>query len=389
MKDNLHYLQKMKDLTTSAIDRQNILNNPQALSNIQNHLGITGMLYENEYRFTTVQVADYFEVSTKTIKRQVDTFGDELSNNGYIILKGQKLKDFKNLFGHLIYSDIEDDDLHRYTDVTLMNAHHKDKQNFNVDINVHIEPQRTNKQLVNAIKQLGVFNFRALLNIGMLLTESEKAKSLRSKILDIVIDSLNQKLGGTTKYVNQRDEDFLIAIAREPIYRKEFTSALSRYLEMGDEKYKLFTDEIYKAIFHENAVEYKTILNLEAKVNARDTMYSEVLKLIASFEIGIADEMKAQSINLDRKLNPEELKNLINIFATKRHWIPQLEDARVKMTSRDYCLRDVTHERLKPYIKSLSSDDYQRFIGDKSQDLLKRVIENPELLEVFKRLKDR
>jgi hypothetical protein len=377
----------MKDLTTSAIDRQNILNNPEALSNIQIHLGITGMFYEDEYRFTTAQVADYFDVSTKTIKRQVDTFGDELTNNGYTVLKGQKLKEFKNLFSHLIYSDIEEEDLQRNSDVLVDDT--TTNEDFNKDISVHIEPQRSNKQLVNAIKRLGVFNFRALLNIGMLLTESEKAKVLRSKILDIVIDSLNQKFGGTTKYVNQRDEDFLIAIAREPLYRKEFTSALSRYLEMGDEKYKLFTDEIYKAIFHENAAEYKAILNLEAKVNARDTMYSEVLKLIASFEIGIADEMKAQSINLDRKLNPEELKNLINIFATKRHWIPQLEDARVKMASRDYCLRDVTHERLKPYIKSLSSDDYQRFIGDKSQDLLKRVIENPELLEVFKRLKDR
>jgi hypothetical protein len=220
----------MKDLTTSAIDRQNILNNPQALSNIQIHLGITGMLYENEYRFTTAQVADYFEVSTKTIKRQIDTFEDELSNNGYIILRGQKLKDFKGLFGHLIYSDIEDDDLQRYSNVNLSKIQHKDTQNFNVDINVHIEPQKTNKQLVNAIKQLGIFNFRALLNIGMLLTESEKAKALRSKILDIVIDNLNQKLGGTTRYINQRDEEFLIAIAREPIYRKEFTSALSRYL---------------------------------------------------------------------------------------------------------------------------------------------------------------
>lgn len=48
--------------------------------------------------------------------------------------------------------------------------------------------------------QLGVFNFRSFLNLGMLLTESEKAKALRSKILDIVIDTLNEKLGGSTKY---------------------------------------------------------------------------------------------------------------------------------------------------------------------------------------------
>lgn len=38
----------MRDLTTSAIDRQNILNNIEAVANIQQHLGISGMLFENE-----------------------------------------------------------------------------------------------------------------------------------------------------------------------------------------------------------------------------------------------------------------------------------------------------------------------------------------------------
>ena len=63
-------------------------------------------------------------------------------------------------------------------------------------------------------------------NIAMLHCESENAKRLRSKMLDIVIDTLNQKIGGTTKYINQGDEEFLVAITREPIYRKEFTNAL-------------------------------------------------------------------------------------------------------------------------------------------------------------------
>ncbi len=34
---------------------------------------------------------------------------------------------------------------------------------------------------------LGLFDFRSFLNIGMLLTESEKAKWVRSRILDIVV----------------------------------------------------------------------------------------------------------------------------------------------------------------------------------------------------------
>ncbi len=374
----------MKDLTNSAIDRQNILNNTDALATIQKSLGITGMLYEGEYRFTTAQVADYFQVSTKTIKRQIENFGDELTNNGYVVLKGKQLKEFKTQFGHLLYQDIEEEDSQRDTDVPLL----KDTNDRDIDVPIIEKTSNSNKTL-RGLNKIGVFNFRALLNIGMLLTESEKAKSLRSTILDIVIDSLNQKFGGTTKYINQRTNEYLTAKAREPEYRKEFTSALSRYLDMGNDNYGYFTDEIYKAIFHEKASEYKELLKLEAKENVRDTMYAEVLNLIASFEVGIADEMKDKFEEYQRRLNPEELITLIENFASKRHWKPQLEDVRTKMASRDYCFREVTHEKLQPYIKSLSPEEYDKFLGDKSQYLLDRIIENPALLEVFKRLKDR
>jgi len=234
-----------------------------------------------------------------------------------------------------------------------------------------------------------MFNFRSFLNLGMLLTESEKAKALRSKILDIVIDTLNQKLGGSTKFVNQREEDFIVAMAREPVYRKEFTEALNKYLEMGNYKYAVYTDAIYKAIFLEKSAEYKVILKLEEKENIRKTMYSDVLRLIASFEVGIADTMKLKSETIGRKLQATELDELIDEFSKQRFWIPQIEDARSKMASLDYGLRNIIHERLKPYINSMSAADYDKFLGEKSKDLLQRVIENPDLLDVFKRLKDR
>jgi hypothetical protein len=59
------------------------------------------------------------------------------------------------------------------------------------------------------------------------------------------------------------------------------------------------------------------------------------------------------------------------------------------MASRDYAFRDIVHKRLEPYISSLSPNDYDRFLGDKSKSLIERVLENPALLDVFKRLKDR
>ena len=336
----------MKDLTVSAIDRQNILNNKKAVENIQAYLGVTGMLFEGEFRFTRQQIAEFYGIDNSTIDRYLSQNEEELKYNGYKNLKGKTLKEFKDEFGWMLQEGAK-------------------------------------------APQLGVFNFRSFLNLGMLLTESEKAKALRSKILDIVIDTLNQKLGGSTKFINQREEYFLIAMAREPIYRKGFTEALNKYLEMGNYKYAVYTDAIYKAIFLEKSAEYKVILKIEEKENMRDTMYSEVLRLIASFEVGIADAMKLKSENLNRKLQPTELNDLIEEFTKQRFWIPQIEDARSKMATRDYGLRNIIHERLKPYINSLSAADYDRFLGDKSKDLLQRVIENPDLLDVFKRLKDR
>ncbi|MCC6818650.1 MAG: DNA-binding protein [Bacteroidia bacterium] len=336
----------MKDLTISAIDRQNILNNKIAVENIQTYLGVTGMLFKGEYRYTRQQIIDFYGIDNSTIDRYLSQNEDELKHNGYVNLKGKELKEFKEEFGWMLQEGAK-------------------------------------------APQLGIFNFRSFLNLGMILTESEKAKALRSKILDIVIDTLNQKLGGSTKFINQREEDFLIAMAREPVYRKEFTEALNKYLEMGNYKYAVYTDAIYKAIFLEKASEYKVILKLKEKENMRDTLYSEVLRLIASFEVGIADSMKLKFEKLNRKLQPIELDTLIDEFSKQRFWMPQIEDARSKMASRDYGLRNIIHERLKPYINSLSAEDYDKFLGDKSKDLLQRVIENPDLLDVFKRLKDR
>jgi len=336
----------MKDLTISAIDRQNILNNKIAVENIQTYLGVTGMLFKGEYRYTRQQIKDFYGIDNSTIDRYLSQNEDELKHNGYVNLKGKELKEFKEEFGWMLQEGTK-------------------------------------------APQLGIFNFRSFLNLGMILTESEKAKALRSKILDIVIDTLNQKLGGSTKFINQREEDFLIAMAREPVYRKEFTEALNKYLEMGNYKYAVYTDAIYKAIFLEKASEYKVILKLKEKENMRDTLYSEVLRLIASFEVGIADSMKLKFEKLNRKLQPIELDTLIDEFSKQRFWMPQIEDARSKMASRDYGLRNIIHERLKPYINSLSAEDYDKFLGDKSKDLLQRVIENPDLLDVFKRLKDR
>ena len=47
---------------------------------------------------------------------------------------------------------------------------------------------------------------------------------------------------------------------------------------------------------------------------------------------------------------------------------------------------DILHEKLKEYVNEVSSEEYEKFLGERSMDLEKRLEENKD---VFKRLKDR
>jgi len=59
----------MKDLTNSNIHRQNILNNRFAVKEIQEYLGIEGMLFEGEFKFTKNMVAEFYDIDISTIDR--------------------------------------------------------------------------------------------------------------------------------------------------------------------------------------------------------------------------------------------------------------------------------------------------------------------------------
>lgn len=184
----------MKDLTISNIERQNVLNNRFAVSKVQKHLDIEGILFEGEYRFTKKMVADFYEVEERTIERYLEKYSDELSANGYVLCKGKHLKELKLQFAPVI-------------------------------------------NVGSKTTQLGLFNFRSFLNMGMLLTESEQAKKVRSLILDFVIVTINEKTGGGTKYINRRDINYLPAAITEENYRKNLTSAINQYVD-GHPTYK-------------------------------------------------------------------------------------------------------------------------------------------------------
>ena len=359
-----------KDLTNSSLDRKNILNNNLAIQEVYEQVGFYGIKFEGKYRFTKQQLAHYFEVDVRTIDRILENHKAELEQSGYELFIGSKLKDYKEQVIDFVRVEREKGDVH--------------------DTNVVNIVQLTESELDSLSKtpQLSVFTYKAFLNVGMLITGSEKAQKLRSVILDIVIDVLNKKLGGKTKYINQREEEFLPSALREYNYRKEFTNALDFYIDDNKFKYSQLTDKIYKSIFKENAKEYRQILNLNASESVRGTMYSEVLDLIAGYESGFSNFLKQKSEQLNRKLSLSETHVLFDEYEELMGatLTPLREKARSLMASRDLAFRDALHEKLKAYINEVSSEDFDKFLGERSMDLEKRLEDNKE---VFKRLKDR
>lgn len=338
-----------KDLTTSEIERQNILNNQYALAEIEKAAGIQGITFEGKTVLLKEQVAVFFEVTTRTIDNYLEKNGAELAKNGYEVLRGNRLKELKN----------------------FLKEHFVNETDF---VNINKTPQ------------LGVFDFRAFLNLAMLMSESERARLLRQAILDIVIDVINQRTGGGTKYINQRDEDFLHSAFIEENYRKQFTDALKDYVAMGNFKYAVYTDKIYVSVFKEEAKEYRKILKLEAQDSVRSTFYSEILDLIAAYECGFADVLKQAFDRKGNKLAYYEVDALFKQFESQSHWKPLIEKARIKMASRDLAFRDALHHQLKDYVTPLQRDEFERFIGERSKDLEKRL---EDAKDVMKRLKDR
>lgn len=332
-----------KNLTSSSVHRQNILNNPYALQNIQKELELPLTEFEGEFYMTKQQIVDLFEVDGSTVDRYISENREELSYNGYILRRGKDLYPIRLQFAHLI-----------------------------------------NKE--SKTTQIALFSFRAVLNLAMLLQQSERAKVIRSRILDITLQTLTDRAGGNRTYINQRDPEFLLAAFSNSKHRKDFTTALNRYVDMGPYKYAYFTEKMYEKIFHENSREYRKILNLESKENPRDSMYAEVLQTIASFEAGFAHELKKESERHNRKLTKQEAEDVMVCYAEHPQWGPYFIAIRTQMASRDMVFRDALHFRLQEYIKTVSQGEFERFLDKADASLVERI---QETRDVFIRLRDK
>jgi len=119
-------------LRANYADRDHLLDKVKKLSLLPDNL-----------HATTELVARYYEVPVETIRSLVHDNREELEGNGYRALTGSDLRDFKGSFSEELPSEI------KYA------------------------------------SQLALFSRRAVLNVGMLLRDSQVARALRTYLLNV------------------------------------------------------------------------------------------------------------------------------------------------------------------------------------------------------------
>lgn len=205
--------------------------------------------------FITVQMAaDYFEVDKNTIEVLILRNKKELEENGYRVYKRKEIREiFLNL-----------------QDVSLESTQYKDVLNLQ-DVSLEISN-----------RGMTLISKRVLLNIGMLLRDSEVAKELRRRILDIVHDA-EQGKGSIETIENEINEE------------ERLTTELSRAILKGDmAKFMELTTKI-------NELKNKRIVELEEQVEGyeglidsfinKDSLYSirDVGKSLKGLKFNIKD----------------------------------------------------------------------------------------------------
>lgn len=171
-------MENQEQLLVNEVERERLMDKVEVLDKVKELV-----LLPYGETMTTEMVAEYYEVTTDTIRQLVVQNKTELSTNGYENLTGKQLSEIKSLC-----------------------------------------------QIKSRAKSLAIFTRRAILNVGMLLRDSKVAKEVRSKLLDMSEDK--QVIGNTISEITQEqllmlnviqattDEERMLALSKLNTYKE-------------------------------------------------------------------------------------------------------------------------------------------------------------------------
>ena len=111
--------------------------------------------------------------------------------------------------------------------------------------------------------------------------------------------------------------------------------------------------------------------------------------VISSFENGVGAAIQERyKKNGEMKLTIEEVEQIVGELAEHPMQKPYLNDARTKMASRDFSFRDAYHGNIAEYLKAVTPEEFERFIGDQSVDFDHILESNKDVLKRLKQAED-
>jgi hypothetical protein len=198
-------------------------------------------LLGNNMEATLQVAADYYEVPVETVRTIVKRHRVEFNDYEEIrLLKGKTLAEFKTL--------------------------------------VQDEPS------LSGVNSLQLLNRRGLLRLGMLLTESEVAKSIRNYLLNVEeVSDAKQKAWAVEREISKRE-------------RRRLTDSIQQFytgsLKGKPFEYSTFTNLVYKVLFDSNAAKMKLAYGLDSKDHLRDALTTEDLRKVVEVETVMASLLR-------------------------------------------------------------------------------------------------
>ena len=240
-------------LVESRNAREKVLGNEKSLEVFESVKEIT-LLGDEEVKLVD-GVAKYYDVPKTNVDTLIENHKEEFLDDGMFLLKGDDLREFKGdaLKMHKLYDD------YKYA------------------------------------KKLRILPKRSVLRIGMMLRDSQVAKTIRDYLLNIESISTEEQ----KKWAIER------ALGKQK--RRELTDALK---ESGEDErmkgfaYPTYTNMIYRLVLGMSAKKYKNMHDIEG--NLRNNLNGKQLNIIKTLE----DIAKAQ---LDLGFKYDEVKEIIEL----------------------------------------------------------------------------
>ena len=209
---------------------------------------------------TLEMASEYYEVPVETIKTIVKRNRDEFNDYGEMrVLKGKNLNEFCEVQTEL------------------------------------------SKIISSKTRSLTLINRRGLLRVGMMLTESEVAKSIRNYLLNVEeVSDEKQKRWAVEREISIRN-------------RRLLTDAIKEFCQgtMKGYEYSTYTNLVYKIVFECDAKDLRETYDLDKNENIRDALSTEDLGKVVKVERAISTLL---NLGKDYTYIKEELINNAHNF---------------------------------------------------------------------------